>query len=110
MQAPDELVGPINIGNPAEFSIPELARVIVDLTGSRSRIIHRALPQDDPRQRQPDIIWKPTTSPKDGQLMTYDPRRCDKRQARIERRGGSVIGIRMSFRSANEFNSRHADR
>lgn len=49
-QTPDEVVGPINIGNPAEFSILELARVIVDLTGSRSRIIHRALPQDDPRQ------------------------------------------------------------
>ena len=68
MQTPDEVVGPINIGNPGEFSILELARVIVDHTGSRSRIIHRALPQDDPRQRQPDIAqekclnWKPTTS------------------------------------------------
>jgi UDP-glucuronate decarboxylase len=55
MQTPDEVVGPINIGNPGEFSILELARVIVDPTGSRSSIIHRALPQDDPRQRQPDI-------------------------------------------------------
>jgi len=73
MESPKEVVGPINIGNPAEFSILELARVIVDLTGSRSRIIYRALPQDDPRQRQPDIAqaekclnWKPTTPLKKG--------------------------------------------
>jgi UDP-glucuronate decarboxylase len=73
MQTPDEVVGPINLGNPVEFSMLELARITLELTGSRSRIVHRALPQDDPRQRQPDISkaqkvldWKPTTSLKEG--------------------------------------------
>jgi UDP-glucuronate decarboxylase len=68
MDSADEIIGPINIGNPVEFTIAELAKMIVELTGSRARIIHRALPQDDPRQRQPDISkanellgWKPVT-------------------------------------------------
>jgi UDP-glucuronate decarboxylase len=73
MQTSDEIVGPINLGNPVEFSMLELARITIDLTGSRSRIVHRPLPQDDPRQRQPDISraeefldWKPTTALKVG--------------------------------------------
>jgi UDP-glucuronate decarboxylase len=73
MASPDEVVGPINIGNPVEFSMLELANVVCELTGSRSRIAHRPLPQDDPRQRQPDIAkaqeilgWKPVTPLKEG--------------------------------------------
>src|SRR5207344_1244192 len=68
MGSPDEVIGPINIGNPIEFSMLQLANVVCELTGSRSRIVHRPLPQDDPRQRQPDISkaqeilgWKPAT-------------------------------------------------
>jgi UDP-glucuronate decarboxylase len=68
MDSTDEIIGPINIGNPVEFTIAELAKMVVELTGSRARIIHRPLPQDDPRQRQPDISkanellgWKPVT-------------------------------------------------
>ncbi len=55
MATPNSVTGPINIGNPEELSIRELASFIVDITGSRSRIIHRAALADDPRQRKPDI-------------------------------------------------------
>jgi len=55
MASPDDFTGPVNLGNPTEFTILELARRILDLTGSRSEIVFRALPSDDPQQRQPDI-------------------------------------------------------
>ena len=67
MDSPDHVTGPINLGNPVEFTMLELAQRVVALTGSRSEIVHRPLPQDDPRQRQPDIArarelldWEPT--------------------------------------------------
>jgi UDP-glucuronate decarboxylase len=73
----DEVTGPVNIGNPNEFSILELASTVIELTGSRSRIVHRPLPQDDPRQRRPDISqanqllsWTPRISLKDGLIKT----------------------------------------
>ncbi|MEM7483892.1 MAG: UDP-glucuronic acid decarboxylase family protein [Bacteroidota bacterium] len=67
MATEDEFIGPINIGNPGEFTMLELAENIIDLTGSKSRIIHLPLPADDPMQRKPDISlaqeklqdWKP---------------------------------------------------
>jgi UDP-glucuronate decarboxylase len=69
MDTADEVTGPINLGNPEEFTILDLAQAVIALTGSRSRIVHRPLPQDDPRQRQPDITqaqrllgWKPQTA------------------------------------------------
>jgi UDP-glucuronate decarboxylase len=55
MQSPDDVTGPLNIGNPEEFTMQYLAETILDLTGSHSRIVHHPLPQDDPRQRRPDI-------------------------------------------------------
>ncbi len=55
MATPDDVIGPLNLGNPTEFTILELARTVIDLTGSSSKIVHRALPHDDPRQRQPNI-------------------------------------------------------
>ena len=55
MASPAEITGPVNIGNPSEFSMLELAKMVTELTGSRSRIVHRPLPTDDPKQRQPDI-------------------------------------------------------
>ena len=65
--------GPVNIGNPTEFTMNELADHVLRLTGSKSRIVNRALPVDDPRQRKPDIAlasarlgWKPTVSLADG--------------------------------------------
>jgi UDP-glucuronate decarboxylase len=55
MDAEEELTGPLNLGNPVEFTIAELAETVIKLTGSRSQIVKEPLPQDDPRQRQPDI-------------------------------------------------------
>jgi UDP-glucuronate decarboxylase len=55
MAAPSPVTGPINLGNPQESTVADLARLIIDLTGSRSRIVRRPLPVDDPRQRRPDI-------------------------------------------------------
>lgn len=69
----DELTGPVNIGNPGEFTILELAEKVIALTGSQSKIIFEPLPADDPKQRQPDITlareklgWEPTVSLDEG--------------------------------------------
>jgi UDP-glucuronate decarboxylase len=71
--------GPVNMGNPNEFTILELAETVLRLTGSRSRIVNRALPEDDPKQRQPDITlarsvlgWEPATALADGLQPTID--------------------------------------
>jgi UDP-glucuronate decarboxylase len=76
MEHPD-LVGPVNIGNPVEFTMKELADQVVSLTGSRSKIVHRPLPSDDPKQRQPDISlakeklgWAPKVALKEGLVKT----------------------------------------
>jgi UDP-glucuronate decarboxylase len=73
MNSPDDLTGPVNLGNPSEFTMIELAETILELTGSRSSLIHEPLPQDDPRQRQPDIGlaknhlgWEPKVALRDG--------------------------------------------
>jgi UDP-glucuronate decarboxylase len=67
MDTPHEVTGPINIGNPGEFTMIELAELVLKLTGSKSELVRRPLPTDDPRQRQPDITeagrvlgWAPT--------------------------------------------------
>ena len=77
MKSEDTVTGPINLGNPTEFTIRELASEVVDLARSSSRIVHRALPQDDPRQRRPDISkaqeilgWEPRTALKQGLART----------------------------------------
>lgn len=77
MLSPQEVTGPVNLGNPGEFTIRELAEIVVDLTGSKSRLVHKPLPQDDPRQRQPDITlakdlldWKPTITLREGLQRT----------------------------------------
>ena len=79
MDTPDEVTGPINIGNPVEFTMADLARKVVELTGSASGIAFRPLPSDDPRQRQPDISlakrelgWAPTVSLEDGLERTIE--------------------------------------
>jgi UDP-glucuronate decarboxylase len=68
MNTPPEVTGPVNLGNPGEFTMRQLAELVIELTGSRSVMEHRPLPVDDPRQRQPDIGlarqhlgWMPTT-------------------------------------------------
>jgi UDP-glucuronate decarboxylase len=77
MKSQDNLIGPINLGNPKEFTMLELATTVRELTGSRSKVVHRPLPQDDPRQRQPDISqaqqmlnWVPHTPLKEGLTKT----------------------------------------
>jgi UDP-glucuronate decarboxylase len=72
-----DIIGPINLGNPNELSIRKLAETILELTGSRSKIVHRPLPADDPQKRRPDISeadrlldWRPTTPLKEGLAKT----------------------------------------
>ncbi|MBU1055281.1 MAG: SDR family oxidoreductase [Proteobacteria bacterium] len=79
MQTHDEITGPINLGNPHEFTILELAQKVIQLTGSRSDIIFKPLPQDDPKQRQPDITlakkelnWEPKLKLEDGLNRTIE--------------------------------------
>ncbi len=79
MNSSDAVTGPINIGNPKEFTMLELATLVIELTGTKSRIVHRPLPQDDPRQRQPDISkanealgWAPQTPLREGLMSTID--------------------------------------
>ena len=55
MDTPDSFTGPVNLGNPVEITISSLARMIIDMTGSKSKIVYLPLPQDDPKQRMPDI-------------------------------------------------------
>jgi UDP-glucuronate decarboxylase len=77
MRTGDEVTGPINLGNPEEYTIISLAQIIVDLTHSKSRIVRRPLPQDDPRQRRPNIEqaktvlgWQPRTPLREGLVRT----------------------------------------
>jgi UDP-glucuronate decarboxylase len=77
MDSPEGVTGPINLGNPGEFTIKELAEQVIDLTGSKSNMVHKPLPQDDPRQRQPDISraaeqlnWAPKVALRDGLTKT----------------------------------------
>jgi UDP-glucuronate decarboxylase len=69
MNSPDDFTGPVNLGNPGEFTIRELAEKVIGLVGSKSKIINKPLPSDDPRQRQPDLTlarsklgWSPTVT------------------------------------------------
>jgi len=79
METPDEVTGPINLGNPVEFTIRQLAETVISLTGSSSKIAHRPLPEDDPRQRCPDIGlaqnllgWTPRVQLRDGLTKTIE--------------------------------------
>ncbi len=77
MDTPDDMTGPVNLGNPVETSVAELARLIIELTGARSKIVYRPLPVDDPIQRCPDISfakrvleWQPQTPLRPGLQRT----------------------------------------
>ena len=77
MNAPDDFTGPVNLGNPQEFTILELARKVIELTGSKSELVNKPLPSDDPMQRQPDISlarrilqWQPVVGLGDGLCST----------------------------------------
>jgi UDP-glucuronate decarboxylase len=79
MDSPDDFTGPVNTGNPKEFTIYELAEKIIELIGSKSEIVFKPLPADDPKQRQPDISlaiatlgWEPVISLEDGLKPTIE--------------------------------------
>ena len=79
MDSDDAVTGPVNLGNPGEFTMLELARLVIELTGSRSPIVHQALPVDDPKQRRPDIGvargrlgWTPSVPLRDGLARTIE--------------------------------------
>jgi UDP-glucuronate decarboxylase len=79
MATGDDFTGPINLGNESEFTIAQLANLVIELTGSRSKIIKKPLPQDDPVQRRPDLSlartkldWEPTVDLKDGLFKTIE--------------------------------------
>jgi UDP-glucuronate decarboxylase len=102
MGTPDDVTGPVNLGNPNEFTIRQLAESVIGLTGSSSKIVYRPLPEDDPKQRCPDIslakkllAWEPRVQLQDGlmktieyfdQLLRSDPKdeRLPKRSAKRE--------------------------
>jgi UDP-glucuronate decarboxylase len=77
MNGPDSFIGPVNLGNPDEFTIRELAELVIELTGSKSKLVEEPLPQDDPVRRRPDITlakqklgWSPTIKLRDGLTKT----------------------------------------
>jgi len=77
MDTPDDFTGPTNLGNPGEFTVRELAEKVIALTNSKSKIVHQPLPNDDPKQRQPDIVlarerlgWQPTVPLEQGLSKT----------------------------------------
>lgn len=79
MNAPDDCIGPINLGNPDEFTVLELAELVLEMTGSKSKLVRRPLPQDDPLKRRPDITlarqklgWQPTVPLREGLKKTID--------------------------------------
>jgi UDP-glucuronate decarboxylase len=79
IRSPAAVTGPVNIGNPAELTMGELAQLVLDLTGSSSRVVHRPLPVDDPRRRKPDINrarrelgWSPRTPLREGLVRTIE--------------------------------------
>ncbi len=80
MKTDDDFIGPVNIGNPGEFTMLELANEIIDITGSKSKLIHLPLPADDPTQRQPDISlarekldnWEPKVPLREGLTKTIE--------------------------------------
>jgi UDP-glucuronate decarboxylase len=79
MRSPDSVTGPVNLGNPAEFTVLELAELVQDITGTSSRLVYLPIPEDDPQQRKPDISlaeaslgWRPKVALRDGLERTVD--------------------------------------
>jgi UDP-glucuronate decarboxylase len=114
MGAPAEVMGPLNIGNPAEFSVLALAKLVISLTGSRSRIVHRPLPENDPKQRQPDISraqdlldWRPHIALKEGlaQTIAYFERLVSEPELRAQLISESVSPRRQALVNVNAISS-----
>jgi UDP-glucuronate decarboxylase len=115
MESPADVTGPINLGNPGEFTIKELAEVVLELTGSKSKLAFLPLPQDDPKQRKPDIAfaqerlkWQPVIALREGLLDTIDyferllssgaepPLNGARASARARRMVASTAGLRVA--------------
>jgi UDP-glucuronate decarboxylase len=103
MGTPDDVTGPVNLGNPVEFTIRELAESVIGLTGSSSKIVYRPLPEDDPKQRCPDISlakkllgWEPRVQLRDGLMKTIEYfdqlLRSDPRDERLPIRSAKAAG------------------
>ena len=99
MATPDEVAGPINIGNPEEFTILQLAETIIELTDSKSEIVRRPLPADDPRQRRPDIArarellrWQPSTPLREEPAHLYDGSLFSRKKGTVCRTGCRKVG------------------
>jgi UDP-glucuronate decarboxylase len=97
MKTPADVTGPINIGNPSEFTVLGLAEMIMELTNSRSKIVYRPLPQDDPKQRRPDIskastelYWSPRVDLREGLMKTIEYFEQMVREGRVH----SIIGTK----------------
>lgn len=96
MDSDESFIGPLNLGNPAEMTIRELAEKVIEQTGSRSEIVRKPLPDDDPKQRQPDISlakeklgWQPKIPLEDGLMKTIEYFECYlKRGSVLDRRQG----------------------
>jgi UDP-glucuronate decarboxylase len=106
MGSPADVTGPLNLGNPGEFKIKELAAFVIEMTGSRSRLSYLPLPQDDPRQRRPDIgqakqhlKWHPSVSLRQGLLRTIEhfDRLLSLPRSGIRAQRGSANGTRASM-------------
>lgn len=92
MNSDDRITGPVNLGNPGEFTISELAELVINMTGARSKIVYCQLPEDDPTQRRPDITyakqvlnWKPTVPLKQGleETIAYYKTLCNQREMKF---------------------------
>lgn len=117
MNSPDRITGPINCGNPNEFTIRDLAEMVIGMTGSRSRIVHRPLPQDDPRQRRPDISqaqellnWRPKVMLTEGlqRTIAYFEKSHSKERS-VVRENRSIARPRSSPKSKTRELARNRD-
>ena len=107
MGSRDDLQGPVNLGNPVEFTILELANIVIDMTGSGSTIDFKPLPSDDPRQRQPDITlaktelgWQPKVALKEGLNKTIN--HFDKLLRSAERKASYIQVVRRDRRQLSQ--------
>jgi UDP-glucuronate decarboxylase len=111
MNTPDDFTGPVNLGNPTENTILELAQTVIDLVGSRSKLVHKALPSDDPKQRCPDITlakeklgWQPAVTLRIGLKKTieYFDRLLSKKEPHPSLPIKSTSPVRSSLTSAKK--------
>ena len=110
MESPRDFTGPVNLGNPVEFTMRELAELVLKETGSRSDFVHLPLPQDDPRQRQPNISpakaklgWEPKVALADGLRVPVDYFRHDLTHRCFQLpRFGDVVYVKLCWHGVSQ--------